>query len=235
MPSLSNVRARVERWLRTLDPDAVDPATRELPALDVVAGTWSFRFEAIPKSPTARGEPGIRPLGVFDTGGARVLTTRARIRTALVDKADQTRGTELPVVIALNVLGRFPDEEDLFDALYGDVAVTFFVGPGAPDTATPTRQMTGFWTEGRLGRRRHVSGVLTVLNLGPWNPHMAEPVVWVNPWAIRSSEILAHLPFRRVVIDLESGERRDIPAERTGAEVLRLPENWPIPGGPWDD
>lgn len=234
MPSMASVRSRLEAWLRTLDPDAVDLQGRDLPSIEISTGTWTFEFDAIPKSPSARGEPGIRPLGVFDTGGFRMLRTKERLRASLTEKAEQTRGVGDPLLLAMNVQGTFPDADDVFDALYGDLALSITVNPEGPGETRTTRQMTGFWTEGRLGRRAHVSGVLTVINLGPWNPHRIEPILWLNPWAQRPSELLLGLPFKQVRVDLATGVRKERDAERAAQDVLGLPDDWPAPGGPWD-
>lgn len=239
MPSLAPVRRELEIWLATLDPDAVAADLDErgrhnnLPELRVHAGSWMLRFEAFPKSPAARGQAGIRPLGVFDTGGARVLNTITRLREALIAKADQTRGADLPVVIALNAHGFFVDDDDIYASLFGDEAIQFHVGSDREVGGRSIRQPTGFWTERRLGRRPHVSAVLTVQNLGPWNVDRIEPVLWLNPWAHRP--MLIDLPFRRVEIDLVAGARSETAARNAIADILQLGANWPAPGGPWDD
>ena len=239
MPGLAPVRHELETWLAELDPDAIAidvSAGRmqdHLPERTIAAGTWTLRFDAIPKSLDARGRPGIRPLGVFDTGGAKMLDTIGRLRKALVAKADQTRGADRPVLVALNAHGFFVDEDDVYASLFGDDAIQIRIGPDGVVGTEAVRQPTGFWTEGRLGRRPHVSGVLTVENLGPWNVHRVEPTLWLNPWAERPLELEA--PFRRIEIDLSSGTRRETPARAPAAEILQLGADWPAAGDVWDD
>ncbi len=238
-PSMAPIRRELEAWLATLDPGDVaasidtGPRRRDLPTLTLHAATWQLRFEAIPKSAEARGEPGIRPLGAFGTGGARTLTTVARVRNALAAKADQTRNAEGPVIIALDALGFFVDSDDIYSSLFGDEAIQFRTGPaGEMDTAR-VRQMTGLWTEGRLGRRAHVSAVLVAENLGPWNLARVDPVLWVNPWANRPIQL--DLPFERIEIDLTEGKRTDYAARDQVWRILGLAPDWPGPGNPWDD
>jgi len=237
MPSLAPVRRRLEIWLATLDPDQIALLAlrdrRDLPSRAFEAGSWRLRFEAIPKSREARGRPGIRPLGVFDTGGVRVLNTIDRLSSALAAKADQSRGAGSPVVIALDALGHFVDEDDIYSSLYGDEPAQFRRrAPADLDGDTP-RERTGFWTERRLGRRGHVSAVLTTENLGPWNVARVNPVIWMNPWATRP--LVLDLPIRRVEIDLALGERVDHPATMSAPQILNVPNDWPGPGNAWDD
>ncbi len=238
MPGLAPVRRELEVWLATLDPDAivaqVNTSTRHnLPERTIAAGSWLLRFEAIPKALDARGRPGIRPLGVFDTGGPRMLKTITRLRDALIAKADQTRGADIPVFVALNAHGFFVDEDDIYSGLFGDAAIQFQAGREGIYGSEAIRQPTGFWTERWLGRRSHVSGVLTMENLSPWSVHQVEPILWLNPWADRALGL--DMPFRRVEIDLVSGRRRENPAGARAAEILQLGLDWHAAGGPWDD
>jgi hypothetical protein len=239
MPGLAAVRRELEDWLATLDPNAIaadfnDGPTRDrLPERAITAGTWRFRFEAIPKSRYARGQSGIRPLGVFGTAGPTILNTITRLRDALIAKADQTRGADLPVLVALNAHGFFVDEDDIYASLFGNDAIQFKVGSDGVVGTTAITRPTGFWTEHRIGRRAHVSGVLTAENLGPWNVGQVEPTLWLNPWADRPLEL--DMPFQRREIDLATGTVRTLPAREMAADILALGADWPAPGGPWDD
>jgi hypothetical protein len=239
MPSMAPVRRGLESWLETLDPDVVaallgdDSGRRNLPSRNFEAGSWRLRFQAIPKSEETRGEPGIRPLGVFGTGGARVLTTVSRLRDSLAAKADQTRGADGPVVIALDALGLFVDEDDVYASLFGDDAIEFRTwSDGQTDTAR-IRQLTGLWTESRLGRRAHVSAILVSENLGPWNIARVDPVLWLNPWANHPLDF--ELPFKRIEIDLAEGKRIDHQAQVGASEILGLAPDWPGPGNAWEE
>ena len=69
MPSMRPIRRQLEAWLTSLDPDAVAADVEvhgmrsHLPRLDLTAGSWDLRFEAIPKAAEYRGKPGVRPFG----------------------------------------------------------------------------------------------------------------------------------------------------------------------------
>jgi hypothetical protein len=203
-----------------------------VPSRSFEAGSWRLRFQAIPKSEEARGEPGIRPLGVFGTGSARVLTTVSRLRDALIAKADQTRGVDHPVIIALDALGLFVDKDDVYASLFGDDAIDFrTLSDGQTDTAR-IRKLTGLGTEGRLGGRAHVSAVLVSENLGPWNVARVDPVLWLNPWASYALDL--GLPFEQIEIDLGEGKRIDRQAQARSYEVLGLTPDWPGPGNAWE-
>lgn len=238
MPSMKSVRASLESWLDSLDPDSVtrvmdvDPDWENLPGIRLVEGGWAFQFRAIPKSPRSRGEAGVRPLGVFDPGTAGVVETVKHVRAALVAKAEQTRGVDAPVLIALNSQEFLADDEDFLAALYGDDAIRLSVGPASARDVESIRLPTGFWTEKKLGRRSHVSAVLVAHNLSPSNLDKVEPTVWINPWAARPVDL--DLPFRRYEVDLTTGSLAIREATRSAADVLGLGDDWPVAGGPWD-
>ena len=171
-------------------------------------------------------------MGVFDTGGARIIKTVDRVRAAVVDKADQTRGALKPVLVAVNAHGTFVDQNDLYSSIYGDEAINF-VADGSRDDYQKIRTATGFWTERSLGRRSHVSAILTAENMAPWSIGRSEPVLWINPWA--TMPIAWELPVRRIEIDVEVGKIMDSPARQPIHEVLGLSPIWPESGGPWDE
>ena len=136
------------------------------------------------------------------------------------------------MIIAIDAQGVFVDESDIFSTLFGSVAVEFLARDAELIDTRAIRQMTGFWTEGTLGRRSHVSAVLTGINIGPWNVARLEPVLWTNPWAERPLGF--ELPFRTIGIDLDGGARTEKPSSRTIADVLSLPPDWPGAGNAWD-
>lgn len=70
MPSLARVRQELETWLQGLDPDLVAtalensaPSRRRLPSLQLAAGSWTLRFDAIPKRLMREARPAFAPSG----------------------------------------------------------------------------------------------------------------------------------------------------------------------------
>jgi hypothetical protein len=85
------MRRFLAQCLAVMNPDAVIAAyNREgevaLPRWEFRHDGWEVTFFPIPKSPEARGEAGVRPLGLVATG-FRWARTASHLRDSLVDKA----------------------------------------------------------------------------------------------------------------------------------------------------
>ena len=114
-----------QTWLSTLDPDTVDAAmrVRGLDAMPTTTWTrdgWTIRLRPIPKVREARGEPGVRPIGVYGSTGAQLVDGASPIRKALRRKGSAYRINDAPFVVALGVdwvTGK--DDRDMTCALYG--------------------------------------------------------------------------------------------------------------------
>jgi hypothetical protein len=75
-------------------------------------------FMPIAKSPAARGKPGIRPIGAIEPE-AQCLQTDADLKNALETKGKKYGAVDIPLVIAVNVLGIHCDETDILNAVFG--------------------------------------------------------------------------------------------------------------------
>jgi hypothetical protein len=171
----------LENWLSSLDPDAIGKRMKsngfeDLPNVSRNHDGWNVTFQAIPKSPAARGKKGIRPIGIRFFGFHECKEDEW-IRNAVKEKATKYGKLDLPYIIAINVISDFfEDFHMVMDALFGDEGFTFnhklerapngaFFGPQGPQNT-------------------RVSGVI-ICNYLLWgNIGKINPVLWHNPWGI---------------------------------------------------
>lgn len=236
-PSARQMRDAVAVWLSGLDYEAVQRAFDEdgldaLPTFEWEGDGWQVTFRPISKG-EARGRPGIRPLGIFQVGGAEAVGDVGQVRRNLEEKSRRYGRPDLPLVIALAVdSGLFQPEYTMSAALFGSYAAQW-----DPETleATEGRLPDGFWrgTHTRGQRNTRVSAVLAVGNVRPYHFTDREPVLWHNPWAV--VPMLDVLPWESVSGDLSTGALRRRDATLRAHEIFGVPEGWPGPEDPFPD
>jgi hypothetical protein len=228
VPPAGQIRAFLQQRMADLDPDEV-MRTVQLKGTDAYPRwlyefqEWRVEFIAIPKSAEARGGKDIRPLGLFVQPG-HYITTMRDFRSSVVDKAGAYGDLALPYVVAANVAGEWPIRNDeVTEALFGDVVYTVSMQPGGPGEPTPHRKPNGVW-RGRTGPTyTRLSAVLVVNELYPWALNRAKVRLYHNPWAARSySGPMNSLPQARV----EDDRITLLPGESL-AEIFDLPDQWP--------
>lgn len=231
-PSAKRMRRSVARWLDGLDYRAVGRAFDEkgldaLPTHTWEGDGWRVTFRLIAKG-DARGQPGVRPLGIFEVGGAHVVDDVGQVRRNLEEKGRRYSRPDIPLVLALAVNSAFFDPEyAMSGALFGRQAVRW-----DPQTliATEGRLADGLWQGPRGPRNTTVSAVLAVGNIRPYHFTNREPVLWHNPWAtVPMADVL---PWESLSVDLHTGELLRRPARQRAHEVLGVPEGWPGPEDP---
>lgn len=231
-PSARRMRDAVSRWLSGLDYESVlrafDEGFDALPVYTWEDDDWRVAFRPIAKGP-ARGRPGVRPLGVFEVGGAQVVDDVGQVRRNLEEKARSYGRPDIPLVIALAVdSGFFDPEYTVTNALFGRQAVQW---NSETLEATEGRLPDGLWRGSRGPRNKRVAAVLAVGNVRPYHFTDREPVLWHNPWATVSLPDI--FPWESVSVDLAGGELRRRPATQRTHEILSVPEGWPGPEDPF--
>lgn len=230
------LRGRLENWLRGLDPDEYNGWSRQdLPNLtyreergdEEVA--WVIEFEAIPKSPQARGKKGLRPLGIF-SGGATWLDDDG-IRGALSDKGSAYGQLGAPYVVAVASENIDLDEQEVLNVLYGTDAPEFRTSADGSEPYTYVRTPDGYWFRGDRWEHRHVSAVLVVKSLHPAFVGRQTHTIWEHPGPEHSVDALPI--WRRAVCGADSPVRYIDPA-RNQADWFGLGEPWPM-GDPFPD
>ena len=226
-PSARCMRESVSRWLDTLDYEAIR-RTFDKQGLDALpthlweGAGWRVTFRPIAKG-DARGQPGLRPLGIFQVGKAQVVDDVGQVRRNLEEKAGRYGRPDLPLVLALAVDNDFFEPEySISGALFGRQAMQW-----DPQTleATEGRLPDGLWRGPRGSRNTRVSAVLAVGNVRPYHFTDREPALWHNPWA--TTPMLDVLPWESVIVDLRTGELVRRPARQRAHQILGVPEGWP--------
>ena len=145
-PSLSQLRQGVERWLDSLDPDAVlaavdsgSPGRGDLPHLPWKHDDWSVLLQAIPKKREARGRDGGRTVGMHGgLGGRWVGDDHQRIKRVLSEKAKKYGDLSHPLVLALRLTSPY----SVLSHLFGDRRASESASTAAiPGGATAQRRV----------------------------------------------------------------------------------------------
>lgn len=226
-PPARQIRSFLADRLAALDPDEMAKVLRSggldaLPHWHYEHEGWKMDFFPIPKSPDARGKPGVRPLGMQFYEPVW-MDSRIAIRDAIGRKAGRYGDLDLPYVVAVNALVEGVDEIDIADALFGKEKFIVSFAQSGPSRVEMTRVPDGVWGSQSSPRYRRITAVLVTAPLLPWNVPRASICLYHNPWAERpySSELT-----RLLQAVLEAGRVKRVGGESL-AVVLGLPSGWP--------
>jgi len=230
-------RTFLEEWLSRLDPDAIGEKLKSgglegLPSTALNHNGWNVTFQAIPKSPKARGKQGIRPIGIRFSGFQECKEDEW-IRNAIKEKATKYGNLDLPYIIAINVLSIFSNNYHVvMDALLGDEGVIFdHLAAGGSDHKL-TRASNGAFRGPHGPQNTRVSGVIICNDLLWGNITKTNPTLWHNPWAtFPFNQDLWALPQFVPNADRTRIEPR---SEAKAADLFGLPIDWPILDGEKD-
>jgi hypothetical protein len=229
-PSSNAIRAFLEDKLSKLSPDAVvERYEREgwkgIPEFHYSdEKDWLIIFRPIPVKPEKRRVSGRRPIGLLSVGGATWVKPAEALKTAIRKKATYYGTLDIPYIIAVNAVAEYlPDNEDLIDALIGEVRMQYRQSASGMYEAERGRLPDGAWIGPGGPINTRVSGVLFTIPVTPWNLPSAPVVLCLNPWAANSYKSgltrLPHAIIRESNVEWVSGESL--------GEVLGLPEGWP--------
>jgi hypothetical protein len=230
-------RGFLEKWLSELDPDAIGEKLKSdglegLPSITLNHDGWNVTFQAIPKSPKARGKQGVRPIGIRFFGFQECKEDEW-IRKAIKEKATKYGNLDLPYLIAINVLSIFSnDDHMIMDALFGKEGVTLYRLPSGGSDQKLTRAPNGAFRGPHGPQNTRVSGVIICNELLWGNITKINPVLWHNPWASFpfSQDSWA---FPQYVPDPDKN-RLEPKSGRKAADLFGLPEGWPMQDGKKD-
>lgn len=234
-PPAAGLRTRLEEWLGELDPDRVSlpgaPGRLEdLPILAWEEQGWEITFRAIPKSPQARGKPGIRPLGVFGTGEASLVDDQTPLRRKLAKKSRKYAPLDQPFLVAIWHGALSSDDWAVENVLIGQEVVQ--VSRDQSQEARLVRRPNGFFGGPAAARRENVSGVLLINRLDPASVATSAPGLWLNPRAAHPLPA-STLPWRTTSFDPMTGQKSEQPASTSPADLFGLPDDWPGPDPPF--
>ncbi len=227
----ARMRAFLTRELGKLDPDGVAAAfdrggQQAVPRWRFKHGEWEVEFSPIPKSPEARGKPGVRPLG-YRMFGPEYVNSWEGIVGALRSKATRYGELDLPYVVAVNVIDDFADDVDIVEALFGQEEVLIRGAVGQGFQTEYRRRPNGLWAGPTGPVHTGVSAILAVENFTYWDIARTAPVLWHNPWA-RMPLPEGFWVFSQRVADLGMGRLRETGSSRTLHDVFGLAQGWPL-------
>jgi len=227
----------LEKWLSGLDPDAIgekfkSDGLEDLPSTTLNHDGWNVTFQAIPKSPKARGKQGVRPIGIRFSPFQECKEDEW-IRNAIKEKATKYGNLDLPYLIAINVLSIFiNDDLMVMDALFGDEGITAYRLPSGGFDHRATRALNGAFLGPNGPQNTRVSGVIICNDLLWGNIAKINPVLWHNPWASIPLK-QEYWPLPQWVTNADKTKLEPKPG-RSISELLDLPPDWPIQEGERD-
>lgn len=222
------LRAAVEQFLNGLDPDEMAAVLRSGGLSALPRGTfehegWKIEFYPLARSPKARGDMSLRPLGVHGPAFAWV-DDRTALREAIVKKASRYGDLSEPYMVAVNAIDQHLDFIDVMEALFGREQYVIY-----PDTAGRSiepemeRARDGALVSKRGPSNTRVSAVLVVSSLLPWSVGVHSPTIYHNPWAKQPCpDALRELPSAH-----PADNQMSVRPGREFRDLAGLPPAWP--------
>lgn len=224
-PKGKSLKAKLTRWLGTLNPDVVAKEFAEqgvdaIPTMTWNHDNWNIKFEAIPIKPERRGK-GQQVIGKLSSE-VKWINGWEPIREAVKSKGNYYGELDKPLVVAVNVDAFSLDRIDEMQALFGQEKYVF---NSSNRNAQPEmrRAPNGAW-HGRKGPQyTRVSGAWLFGALNPWNILSRKNTLYFNPWStLKLPEFLEQLNHASVAED----KMKWVVGASLG-EILGLPESWP--------
>jgi hypothetical protein len=223
-PSGKALGQQLEKWLSSLNPDAVAREVNEqgpdhMPKMTWEHEGWKVTFEAIPKKPERRGK-GQRVIGAL-FGGALFVNVWEPIRDAVKSKGNHYGNLPHPFLVCVNVDGMSVDRIDEMQALFGEEEFIFKVG--SAEEPEMRRRPNGAWWGPKGVQYKRVSGAWVFDTLNPWNVVSRKNCVYFNPWADKPLPDL----FTKVNHAKPLDQKMVWTDGRPIGELLDLPRDWP--------
>ncbi|MGA2990309.1 MAG: hypothetical protein ABSD88_07515, partial [Candidatus Korobacteraceae bacterium] len=166
-------------------------------------------------------------IGVVMPEEMRDLHTHDDIRTAIDGKATKYGMLNHPLIIVVNVLDDFCDDDDIWNALFGgEQMVVIRQGVGQFRHEWGHRAANGA-LRGRGGARNRLASAISVTHqLSPSTLRSRAVDLIHNPWAVNPLPVAA-LPIPQITISVPDGQlhRHD---GIHHADLLGIPDAWPV-------
>jgi hypothetical protein len=233
------LRREVEQWLATLDPDEVAAVlarggsllSPDMPTFTWEDKGWGLVLRPLPKKESARGQPGLRPIGMSGPGSAYIVDDVSPLKRAVREKASAYGELEVPYIVAVLTRGFGAEDFDVKGALFGSERITLVDTPAGGFDARTSRDADGAWYGPRGAQNRRVSAVLIARRLTVPTAATAELTLWHHPAADRPVRVTA-AHWRDAVVT-ETGELVFEPPTTDGATFFGLTPEWPGPDTPF--
>jgi hypothetical protein len=118
----------------------------------------------------------------FHSGPIRRDLSHDAMKKHLKKKATKYKRTGAPFVLALNLIGGFPDDESIMTALFGDPKIDVTVRNGEILQQSSRRAENGFWWLDKGPSYRNIIAVLICKNIEPFSKCVAPPTIVFNPY-----------------------------------------------------
>lgn len=197
-PRVADVASWLQRTVADLPAPAADLAREDYPSAVYSSAEVELGFEFIPRR---KGTPPTASEPIVAFGPAMAWHSQAvgRLRHTLSNKVGSRYDLrDRPYAVLVSARDYSCDIEDIFNALYGDAAISFPAGD--PDSAQPFRRNNGTFGASAStpeGRVRRLSCVFALMR--DWAPGSAEA-----PTVIRFDNPFAKLVFPDDVFPLTS-------------------------------
>jgi len=215
----ANLRRAVEQFVDGLDYDASVSAIESgssIPHFQHEEHGLYIRLEPYPKN--TRGRSGGRAIGGGMLSGGQVQP-HLSIRSSVVRKARHYGDIDIPLIIAVNSLELYANEEASIESVFGTEAVV--VSEGQPDKWV--RNPDGAW-RGQSGPiNRRASGLLSTERLTPWSLAQRSARLIINPWALNPAGDLSLGVDGITVVD--DSLQKEVGS--TWREIFTLDDGWP--------
>jgi hypothetical protein len=185
-------RARIRRWLATLDfdevrrtgPQAGRNGVPRFPYRVFEESDWAIGVEAWPAG-LLRDEDRRRAVISWGSGEAVRVQNEEPLRDAIARKASECRDLDAPLIIAVLVARQYGHEHQVESALFGLEAFEYDPSLVPRVGMREVRTPGGLWSP--ANGQVDVAGVLAGARLDPFSFVKIAPTMWTNPMVRRSS------------------------------------------------
>jgi hypothetical protein len=217
--SIKKIKRTLQSWIAGLpgDETAKDaaPLVYEEHGAKIKLSAWSRN---------KKGDDGDRAIGMRHFPITQI-TPNQEIHGALKKKASRYGELDHPYLVAINALAMFHREEAVIDALLGTPYIKITQMPDGTEKVEDLRRPDGIWygpPDGQPQNKR-MSGVLSFMQLDPWNFASRNGLLIPNPWATKPLPATGFGTDELVLVG--DGYQRTNGAPLS--TLLSLPANWP--------
>jgi hypothetical protein len=217
--SIKKIKRALQSWIAGLPDD--ETAKDAAPFLYEEHGA-TIKLRAWSRS--KKGDDGDRAIGIRRFPVTQI-TPSQEIHGALKKKASRYGELEHPYLVAINALATFQREEAVIDALLGTPYVKITRMSDGTEKVEHLRGPDGIWygpPDGQPQNKR-MSGVLSFMQLDPWNFASRNGLLIPNPWATKPMPTTGFGTDELVLVG--EGYQRTNGAPLS--TLLSLPANWP--------
>jgi hypothetical protein len=185
-PPIRQIVTFLQDRLDALKPDQFDNEPNDglwdkLPRWHYFHDGWEIEFFPIPKKPSARGKPNVRPIGL-QSYGMRASVSHEKLKKAIRKKVSRYGELKQPYIVAVDVLDHV-DRTDIMNALFGDEQYVYQFTESDFEPPMMSRSHNGIWISPQGVVNTRLSAVLIAVQLLPWNISSSHLCLYHNPWA----------------------------------------------------